>query len=174
MEGVEHLLDDIHKAVGAELWLLAVTGSLLVPDVAGALAHPSGEAKGNRYRGWWDSTSLKPAYDGYLNSADAYFYRCSLAHQSTGGHPNASTRRVLFLPPGPATIHKIRMAGAGPGGQDAVALDIQAFVDDVVSIAREWLDANRANAIVSKNLARSVRLYPDGIAPFIVGYPVIG
>ena len=171
---MEHLLDDIQKAVGAELWLLAVTGALLVPDVAGALAHRSGEAKGNRYRAWWDSTELRVAYDGYLSSADAYFYRCSLAHQSTGGHPRAATGRVLFLPPGPGTIHLLRMEQMGPNAENAVALDIQAFVADVVGVARGWLNAKRADPIVSVNLAKGARLHPGGIAPFIVGYPVIG
>ena len=167
---MDRLLDESERALGAELWLLAVTGALLVPDIAAALRHPSGATRGDRYRDWWNDVGLGVAYEGYLSADDAYKYRCSLTHQGTGHHPSAASGRVIFTPPTNVTMHKIRMGGV----RNAVVLDIVAFVGDLVNIGRGWLNANRDDPVVSANLARSVSLHPQGIAPFIVGSPVIG
>ena len=57
---------------------------------------------------------------------------------------------------------------------NAVALDIRAFVADVVAVARGWLNANVDDPVVKRNLEASVRLHPTGLHPFIVGVPVVG
>lgn len=171
---MDHLLDEIEQAVSQRLWLLAVTGALLVPDVAAALRHPSGQTTRARYKAWWSDSGLGVAYDGYLSPEDAYRYRCSLTHQASGLHPDAESGRVLFMPPGPVTVHKISMGKIGPRQTNAVALDIAAFVADVVGVARGWLNANAADPIVTRNLEASVRLHPQGLTPFIVGVPVVG
>jgi hypothetical protein len=67
-------------------------------------------------------------------------------------------------------MHKIRIGGA----ENAVALDVIAFVKDVVGVGRGWLNAHRDDPVIAANLERSIRLHPAGIAPFIVGDPVIG
>lgn len=170
---MDRLLDETELAAKHGLWLMSVTSALLIPDVAGALRHPSGEATGSRYRAWF-SEFLGVAYDGYLSPEDAYRYRCSLAHQGSGGHPKAETGRILFLPPTNITMHKIRMGSIGPEGQNAVALDIRAFVADMVGVGRGWLNAHRNDPVVKVNLERSVRLHMQGISPFIVGSPVVG
>lgn len=166
---MDHLLDEVEAALDAQLWLLAVTGAFLIPDVAAALRDPSGHTTGSRYQAWF-SEYLGVAYEGYLSAEDAWLYRCSLTHQGYGGHPRAETERVLLLPPGPTIMHKIRMGGE----QSAVALDVIAFVKDMVGIGRGWLNAHRTDPVVASNLTRSVRLHPNGIAPFIVGCPIIG
>jgi hypothetical protein len=171
---VDHLLDEIEQAVSQGLWLLAVTGSLLVPDVAAALRHPSGQTTRARYKAWWVESGLGVAYDGYLSADDAYRYRCSLTHQSSGLHPEAHSGRVLFMPPGPVTVHKISMGRIGPRQTNAVGLDIRAFVADVVGVARGWLNANLGDPVVRRNLEASVRLHPTGLHPFIIGVPVVG
>ena len=171
---MDHLLDEIEQAVSAALWLLAVTGALLVPDVAAALGHPSGQTTRARYKAWWGESGLGAAYDGYLSADDAYRYRCSLTHQASGLHPEAHSGRVLFMPPGPVTVHKISMGKIGPRQTNAVALDIRAFVADVVAVARGWLNANVDDPVVKRNLEASVRLHPTGLHPFIVGVPVVG
>jgi hypothetical protein len=171
---VDHLLDEIEEAVAGKLWLLAVTGSLLVPDVAAALRDQSGQTSRSRYKAWWKDSGLGIAYDGYLSADDAYRYRCSLTHQASGLHPKADSGRVLFMPPSPVTVHKISMGKIGPRQTNAVALDITAFAADVVGVARGWLRANKSDPIVQRNLEQSVRLHPKGLEPFIIGVPVVG
>ena len=56
---------------------------------------------------------------------------------------------------------------------DALNLDIQTFCWDVVGSAREWQQTVLGTEPYERNLDRFVRLHPDGLAPYVVGMPVI-
>jgi hypothetical protein len=56
---------------------------------------------------------------------------------------------------------------------DALNLDVMIFCHDVMDGVRDWLRANQNNAVVQINLARIVQFRPQGLAPYMVGMPLI-
>ncbi len=57
---------------------------------------------------------------------------------------------------------------------DALNIDVTLFCREIVAGAREWLDSVEGTERFKANYAKFVRHYPNGLAPYIVGVPVIG
>ncbi len=56
---------------------------------------------------------------------------------------------------------------------DALNLDAVIFCNDVIASARGWFAANRRNPTVAGNVQNLVQFRPQGLAPYIVGAPLI-
>lgn len=56
---------------------------------------------------------------------------------------------------------------------DALNIDVGRFCEDVISSCENWLAAFAADPTVQQNLTDSMQRYPQGLAPYIVGFPVI-
>ena len=57
---------------------------------------------------------------------------------------------------------------------DALNLDLPRFCFDLVAAARAWLDAVEGTQPYETNAAAGVRRHPNGLAPYIVGMPLLG
>lgn len=166
------LLDDIDAALDAGLYFLALHATMSVPDICGALAAEDGQATGERFRRWFDENVTpvytRPGSEPVLTGADCWRFRCALLHRGSAHADRSRYSRIVFAEPdGPHFFHQNVF-------NDALNLDLPTFCHDVTVAARNWLDASAGTEPFETNLATLVRRHPDGIPPYIVGYPLIG
>jgi len=160
------ILNEIEKALDSGLYYLALVSVLSLPDVCSALESPDGSTAGTQYKAWYDRW-LAARYPR-LTRDDIYRLRCGVVHQGRFGHPGMQYARVLFTLPNANRLvfHKNVIS-------DALNLDAVTFCRDIVHAVREWYEDRKNDPVVKANLARLLKLYPDGLAPYIVGVPVI-
>jgi hypothetical protein len=158
-------------AANAGLSYLALLGALCIPDTCASLEAPDGKTTGARYQAWFDKHLGHIYHLPGLSGESCYQFRCALLHQGTTQAPNPAKgfTRVIFLVPGTSTVlmHRNMM-------NDAYNLDLVAFCNDVVNAARAWQQTAVGTQPYERNAEKSISLHPNGLAPYIVGVPVIG
>ncbi|MGA2036505.1 MAG: hypothetical protein ABSH04_02855 [Acidimicrobiales bacterium] len=167
-------LDQVEAAANdSRFYYLALAGSLVIPDICGALESKDGGATGDRYKTWFD-THVAPrnvsyfTRKPYLTGEDCYRFRCSFLHQGRTQHPKSGYTRILFIEPGPNPI-----IGHMNIVNDALNIDVRLFCTEMVDSARQWLTGVVGTEPYETNLNAFVRRYPNGLAPYIGGMPVI-
>ncbi|MSP50118.1 MAG: hypothetical protein EXQ95_12430 [Alphaproteobacteria bacterium] len=170
---MEMILKDIERALDAGFHYLAVAAVLTLPDICAALASPKGNTTGREYAKWFD-TNLGGQYPG-ITGTDCYRLRCGVLHQGKFGHPKAPYDRVLFMIPNPGRniVHKVMMNNMGAKKISALVLDANIFCRDVVQAVRQWFAVAQHDPNVQENLSGLVQHRPQGLAPFVVGLPLI-
>lgn len=163
---MDFLSKQIEEALDAHLYYLAVMCALTMPDICSALESEDGRTTRAKYMSWCDSW-LMNSYP-HLISADLYSLRCGIVHQGKSGHPKMPYSRVVFTLPVPnKTIFHNNIVN------DALNLDAVIFCRDMINSVFRWYDQKKDAIYVKANLPRVVRLYPNGLPPYIVGIPVI-
>jgi len=160
------ILNEIEQCIASSNFYAAIALALTIPDVGGALGAEDGQSTGQKYKAWYDA-NLAAKYP-WLTAHDCYSIRCGVVHQGRFGNPGSQFARVLFTIPtvGGNIFHNNVL-------NDALNLDAEIFCGDVVASGRQWLSEHENNETVQSNLARSIRFYPQGLAPYMVGMPVI-
>ena len=86
------LVQDIRKALENELYFVALSSALTLPDICGKTAYPSERSSRKRYISWYDEEIGKYEKNPedkenmpYLSGEVIYSLRCSLLHE---GNPN--------------------------------------------------------------------------------------
>ncbi len=132
---VEDYIQQIEKALTAQLWIMATVGALTLPDICGALPTPNGQATGQRYAKWFDQHVGTLGYNTALSGQDCYKLRCSLLHQGSAQHPKSHVGRILLFAPtkGTGTVHRVGMQF---GTEKCLVLDVNEFCHDLVSASR--------------------------------------
>jgi hypothetical protein len=104
----------------------------------------------------------------YLISSDLYSLRCGIVHQGKSGNHKMTYSRIVFTLPVPnrVILHNNII-------NDALNLDAEIFCRDMINSVLRWYDQNQGTIYVKANLPCVVRLYPNGLPPYIVGIPVI-
>jgi hypothetical protein len=167
---LEIIFQDVERGLNAGLFYLALAVALTVPGVCAALESASGSTSGRdaiAFRDWYNA-NLAHMYPS-LTADDCYSLRCGLVHQGRFGDPNRMQyARVLFTIPNAqrATFHNNIL-------NDALNLDTITFCRDMINAARNWWNARAGDPIVQANAARLVSLRPNGLAPYMVGMPLI-
>lgn len=162
---MDELFRQIAWAANNGLYFLALAGSLVIPDICGALESSAGVASGAAYASWFDA-QLGPIYSGYLDGDTCYKFRCSFLHQGTTQHPKGPYTRVMFMEPGGPVIHLSIII-------DALAIDVRLFTLDVVQAAIAWQQAQVGTEPFDTNVRKFVTRYPSGLMPYVVGAPLI-
>lgn len=150
-----------------QLYFLALSGALVIPDMCSAMEQSDGRATRERYIAWFDR-HVAPKYTGSMTGDDCYGLRCALLHQGRLGPHRGSYSRVLFVEPGSTgiTMHNNVI-------DDALNIDVRVFVDDVVSSAYAWLSTAEQTPEYVANFPNFMQRYPLGLPPYIGGVPVI-
>jgi hypothetical protein len=163
---VENITNEVLKALEAKLYYLAVVLTLTLPDICGALESVDGEASGSSYKVWCD-TWMAARYPG-LSGNDLYRLRCGVLHQARLGNSKMQYGRVLFTVPNAQRIilHNNVV-------NDALNLDATIFCRDTVQAVLAWYAAKRNDPMVQANLPSLLQFRPNGLAPYIVGVPLI-
>ncbi len=163
---MEMILQEIERALNARLFYMAIVLSLMVPDICAGLESDDGRTSPDQYRDWY-TRNLADKYR-FLTAEDCYSLRCGVIHQGRFGHGGNTFARVIWTIPNERNIvlHRNIM-------NDAFNLDAVRFCRDVVNAARTCFRAAQDTANVHTNLPRLVTFHPTGLAPYIVGLPVI-
>ncbi len=56
---------------------------------------------------------------------------------------------------------------------DALNLDAVRFCSDIIQSVRDWYKANEDSAHVRANIPHLVQFRPNGLAPYMIGMPLI-
>lgn len=168
--GLSLLLDQMERATGAGLYLLALHAALIIPDICGALASENGRASGSKYKSWLRSVVYPDWTDE--NIAKVYDYRCALLHQNRSTQGRAGNVPTGFIEPSDEApvVHNVSTV---VGESRIWWLNVPTFVDDIAAGVRRWLIEHGSTGVVQRNLAASIRRRPDGIHPHLGGAPVI-
>jgi len=165
------LLDQIERGLQANLYYLSLLAALSVPDMCAALSSLDGQTNRTRYADWFDQNVARK-YNGNLDGETCYQFRCSLLHQGTTQHPKSPYSRIIFVePPQPYFYHN-NIFDHGPDNI-AFNLDVGIFCRDIIASAKTWLEANENTPTYKNNFPKFIQRYPKGLAPFIVGTPII-
>jgi len=169
------LLEQIDKALEANLYYVALFVSLAIPDICGAIGSPDGKATKPKYVNWFDKY-VGPRYSStiigrpisFLTGEDCYYFRCSLLHQGSSQHTKSSYSRILFVEPSATTnVFHCNILN------DALNIDVRVFCRDIISGALIWLKDCEGTELYQKNYDMFMRRYPKGLSPYMVGVPVI-
>lgn len=160
-------LDQLEAANDANLYYIALAGALMVPDMAAAMDAEDGRTSAERYAAWFDQQAASHFY-GNITGEDCYGLRCSVLHQGRMEPHKGSYSRVLFIEP--STSGLVMHCNVF---QDALNIDVRVFVADLIRSGRAWLDAVETTDLYKRNYTRTMQRYPEGLAPFIGGMPVI-
>lgn len=160
------LLEQIERALDANLYFLALLGSLVIPDICGAIGSEDGTATREKYINWFAkyATNICP----FLSGEDCWRFRCSLLHQGSSQHEKSRYKRVLFVDPNATTnVFHCNVLN------DALNIDIRIFCLGMVAAARRWLDEVEGTELFKRNMQKFMQRYPNWLVPYIVGVPVV-
>ncbi|ANA85427.1 hypothetical protein BOWSER_32 [Gordonia phage Bowser] len=160
---MDHIFNEIRAAVNGNAWILALFGTLAIPDICAALGSPNGKTTGEKYRRWIYH-NLRAEYP-QLDPAELWQMRCSMLHQ--GSSKTATYARVIFVAPFQGNVFHNNVIN------DALNLDLPTFCADVISAGERWYAANQHVDHVAQNLESLVRWHDNGLPPYIVGAPVL-
>ena len=160
----EHFAAIRHSLTVGNYWA-ALFLTLTLPSICGALESADGCDNRNKYKKWFERnvTGLQ------LTPEDCYKLRCALLHQGRARPTQGTYSRVLFTFPtaNGCTFHDNVI-------NDALNLDVVLFCETLVAAAEKWLDHVKDSPHFQRNLEKSMRLHPRGIAPYMIGMPIIG
>ena len=170
---MEDFLNQVEAAANvANLYYLALSGALLIPDMCAALESTDGQSTGARYVAWFN-THVAPLHEmgeglPILTGTDCYLFRCSFLHQGTTKHSTSRYSRILFVEPGASglVLHMNIL-------NDALNIDVQMFCQEMVAAARNWIEQVSGTETYETNLVSFIRRHPDDLAPYIGGVAVI-
>lgn len=101
-----------------------------------------------------------------LSADDAYHLRCGILHQ--GRASSDQYEAIVFtLPDGRGNVFHNNIMG------NALNLDLVTFCTDVLNAAETWWQSAKDADPVAANAEHLVQLRPGGLAPYIVGVPVL-
>lgn len=165
------LLQEIERALQARLYYLAIVTVVTLPDVCAALSSNDGESNGQRYRDWYNA-NVAPTLT-WFSDTDCWKFRCGGVHQGRFGHRDMQYDRAIFLLPGPIQLCQGISRNNGGIQESAYLYSADEFCRVFVGAARAWLLTKQDDPVVQANMQHLVQLRPNGLAPHIVGTPVI-
>jgi hypothetical protein len=165
---MDRLFQEITVAAENGLFYLALFGALALPDICAGLESSDGKTNEKKYVDWFDRWVAPKEHD-LVNGEDCYGFRCSMLHQARAQPHKGLYSRVIFLEPNNRRIFMhLNVMG------DVLNLDIATFCRDIVDSARAWLPTVEPTPEFRVNMSAFMTRHPNGIAPYIVGVPVIG
>lgn len=166
------ILDDIDRALKAELYYVAIAAALALPDICGAMEATNGRATGDRYKKWWRER-LGKIYP-QLTDDDIYSLRCGVVHAGSFGHGNMQYDRIIFQIPTPGIhVHSTLFKNCAGTTSTVFVLNPIDFCNDIVAATATWYIEKEDDPTVKKNLPRIVQTRLDGYIPCFNGIPVI-
>lgn len=168
---METILDEVERALEAQLWYAAVALALTIPDVCASLeATPNARRDGQRARYLaWCRKNLPDDYG--LDPELCWDLRSGVLHE--GRYKHKRFDRVAFTVPSESsgTIHNIELVT--PQGT-ILPLSVPLFCAQIVQSARAWYATNKDKPQVREKLKRLPQLTSDGLAPYVRGPITLG
>jgi hypothetical protein len=140
---------------------------LALPDICVALEQPDGRTDGKKmYKAWYKANIFDQI--GGLDLDEADEPRCAVVHQSRAqASPARNYSRIVFnMKTTPFRVDSIVL-------NDAMTFDVEVFCGRWIGMVRRWIENTNTNPIVQGRLPDLLQVRPNGLAPFIVGQPII-
>ena len=162
-------------AVKSDLYYVALMSALAIPDMAGALTSEDGRANGRRYADWYDRwarprLSEARGRENPLSGDACYGFRCALLHQGRSQRQGDSYSHIMFIEPG----HKNYSIHYCVVGNEALLIQVNEFIEEILRGCELWLESVEGTDLFERNYNQFARRRPEGLAPYVVGVPVIG
>jgi hypothetical protein len=165
------VLADIQNAINAHLYYPALLVALTVPEICMALTlDKSSFVKEKHYVSFVDKYATSPGLG--LNGVGCYRLRGGVVHRANmAGHPKFDATHVIFTIPETGTgIHAVTLQ---MGEKTAATFDLVLFCKAMVAAANRWYEDYQHDKMVAENMKNLIRYCPNGLAPFIVGAPIV-
>ena len=170
---LESILKEISAALGAKLYHVALASALSIPHVCASLECDPKKVwtTEKSYLAWFDAYLAK--HFTWLAGLDCVRLRNGVLHTGTLGHPKKRYGRLMFAVPPTGIEGEFLSVNNGGVEETCLTISLRTFCIRMMQAAREWAVVNTANPNVQANLPNLVRLRPEGLAPHVVGAPVI-
>jgi hypothetical protein len=169
------VVDQTAKALEHRLYYVALFATLAIPDMAASLEASDGRASKARYISWyekWARPRLRESRDrdNPLTGEMCYGFRCGMLHQGRSAHVYHPHERIVFIEPGHPnySLHYCTVSGK------ILVIQLDAFVREVLDGCLLWLKDVEGTEPFSTNYNSFARRHPYGLAPYIVGPPLVG
>lgn len=169
------LISQTRKAVKSELYYLALMSALAIPDIAGALGAENGRSTRDRFAAWYEKwvhprLAESRGRENPLSGQSCYSFRCSLLHQGRSQRQNDQYSNIMFIEPGHPNygLHYCLVSG------NALLIQLDEFVEEVLRGCELWLESMEGTEPFEENYGLFAKRRPQGLAPYVVGVPVIG
>jgi len=93
-----------------------------------------------------------------------------MLHEGSAVNPKARYVRIAFFLSENITAHRNKMM---VNDEQYYQLDVGEFVADVIEGVRDFLREKGASEKYKRNYEKYLRVYPDGLASFASGIPVL-
>jgi hypothetical protein len=161
---MDRLIEEIRAALHANMFTLALQGSLTLIDICGALDSETGWAKPDKFKAWY-TQHLSAGFE-YLSADAAYELRCGIIHQGRSRSKDETTVVFFTLPNPVITINQ--------GWHDgALSFDLVHFCETILGSVEAWWQSNQDVEPVKSNADGVVRIRPEGLPPKYIGLPVL-
>jgi len=167
---VIQLVQDIRKALENDLYLVALSSALTLPDICGKAAYPDESSSRKRYISWYDEKIGKYEKNPedkenmpYLSGEVIYSLRCSLLHEGNPYMNNDSLRTDL-----PIDHFSLVIGRATPFFIYSDSSSITNFVDKII---REYSMNVRRVCMILCNVAEA--FYKENKEKFYFKYKII-
>jgi hypothetical protein len=126
---METTLQQIEKAIQAELYYVAIVMALTLPDICAALETENAYSGRDEYKKWYRE-NLAGKFPA-MSDADCYSLRCGVVHKGNLGLKGSEFSRVVFSLPNSRriTMHNNIM-------NDSLQFDAVQFCHDIVASVR--------------------------------------
>ena len=165
---MQPFVDEINNAIDGGLHYLAVMLALALPGICTTLEKESGWSGASEYKDWYDRY-LAMVYVS-MDADECYSLRCGVVHM---GQSNLATKtkrysRIIFALPSENMniVHRGIL-------NDALILFGPFFCADMIAAVTKWSTDTADNNNVKLNKHKLLRYRPAGMAPYLVGLPVI-
>lgn len=172
------ILDEILGCLNAGFHYAPVSVTLSLPDICSALEVEPGQDRfgkvGERYRRWCE-VYAEPKFSS-VKAIDLWCLRGGIHHNAMlSGHPSNKRGRLLLMPANSQSTgpNELEVSNCGTPPQDGLQIFIPYFCHQMIEAATDWWGQNHDDGIVRQNLPNLVQYRPRGLAPFMVGAPVL-
>jgi hypothetical protein len=157
---MDEYINQLRRTAQARIPYFTLMGTLSLIDICAALNSENGETKGSKFKGWY-AKYLSSYHSGSNHSTnfdaeDCYKLRCRILHQGRAemDHDKIDNQvksgKVAFRL-GPGKVHKCISNGL-------YYLDIEIFMEDVITAVTEWEKENRDNPVVIRNKSKMMKI----------------
>lgn len=160
------ILNQINLAASTGLHLIAISMAVSVPAICASLSNDNGRSNGRDYKQWWEENLDFENDFSFIKPEDLYSLRCGLLHSGNSSNLPHGVDRVIFVPKGPMQIKSCLAFGA-------YLYDVELFCKTLCTAAHLWLNRSMDDEYVKKNSESLITYHPEGMPPYVVGYPVI-
>lgn len=144
--------------------MIALQSSLALVDICGGLSSRDGVARAATFRTWF-SNHLGSTFNE-LSPDDLYQLRCGMLHQ--GRTKARQYDAIVFtLPDGRGNIFRVRV-------DRTLSFDLVSFCTTIIDAVESWWRDAQLTEPVKSHSDHVVRIRPDGMAPYIIGVPMLG